>query len=892
MFQTIRAKLIITFTTIVLLTVTTSLMAIFLLSATDSLTNTITEVDIPIVVNTHSLSVSAKGIAAAVQSLAVAENEKELRMVNDEIENLLAELDIVVSGFPEHLSAQSDQQLAKVQSSVLEFTPLLNAIYSDRLRIIGLRNVLSARNREAEVLADIVHKELEPIKASAGFNLSLTFLEMSNSPLSEAEFWRKQAFRTDMPNFQYSIEMGLNVQRINSQIHLATEAATIPILGHQQEVFYQTIEELDQDLRKFGSKGVIQSLKEPLEALKAIGLGVQGVFNLREEELMTQDNIRASIQQADRVASELTLAANDFSDLIINSAHDSSEQVHQFTQTGKFLAIVMALITTVIAFMFGWRVVSRNIAQRISNLQLQMIEGRKGNLDLDIDLSGSDEIADMSKALSFYITQMRDDIEQRKQSEQRIHQAMQRAESASLAKTKFLANMSHELRTPLNSILGYSQLMQRNAFIKDTQRNYLDIISRSGEHLLRLINEVLDLSKIESGNITLQYENFDLHSFMRELEAMFRLQTSAKSLSMDLTGLDSIPQFIKSDKNKLKQVLINILGNAVKYTNRGGIHISLERANTLNSNFDLTICIRDSGIGIAQSDLNYIFDQFKQIKSDPESANSSSGLGLTISRNFVQLMGGQIAVDSEPNEGSVFRVTIPVSEAAAKTYPEPRPRRILGLNPDGTVPRVLVVEDKMESRELLVNLLKSTGFRVRAAENGKQAIEVYNSWFPDFIWMDIRMPVMNGLEATNKIRATEKGKQTAIVALTAHALEEERENILAAGCDDVLIKPYREHEVFASMANLLSVEYVYEEQEDIQGSTKSHNKLDATQLTSLGPELCFELQEAALNLDADKLLATIKSIPEAHQSIASQLRELHRNYDFGILLELLDAVEK
>jgi PAS domain S-box-containing protein len=472
------------------------------------------------------------------------------------------------------------------------------------------------------------------------------------------------------------------------------------------------------------------------------------------------------------------------------------------------------------------------------------------------------------------------------------------AEDANKAKSIFLANISHELRTPLNAILGYSQLMQRDSSLLPEQQEYLNTINRSGEHLLGLINDVLEISKIEAGQVTLDVATFDLGAFLDDLEDMFRVRTDAKGLQLDFIGIHDVPRYLESDENKLRQILINVLGNAVKFTKHGSVILrvsikGMDQEPVRKDRKYLCFEVEDTGVGIAEEELDKVFAAFEQTESGRMS-KTGTGLGMAITQNYVHMMGGDITVVSTPGEGCIFRFSISVSEGNQVDIKEQTmlQRRVIGLEPGQDVPRIFVVEDMDESRTMLVKLLRIVGMHVQEAVNGKQALEIFQQWQPSFIWMDIRMPVMDGLEATRRIKETEAGKSTIVAALTAHALEEERKQIIAAGCDDVVRKPLREQDIFDVMKNHLGLKYVYEGVWEETVPVKSKVEIDPEQLAALPDELLNQLYQAVLELNEQQSLALIEKIKPIDVQIARELDVLVRNFAFDTLQELLNRSEQ
>ncbi len=459
------------------------------------------------------------------------------------------------------------------------------------------------------------------------------------------------------------------------------------------------------------------------------------------------------------------------------------------------------------------------------------------------------------------------------------------AEAANRAKSVFLANMSHELRTPLNAILGFSNMMRLDLELPPNHRDNLNIINRSGEHLLKLINDVLEVAKIEAGRLQLQIAPFDLGGMVQDVTEMMRVRAGEKGLQLKLDQTSEFPRYIKGDEARLRQSLINLVGNAVKFTEQGGVTIRLGVRQ--NHQQHLLIEVEDTGPGIHPEDQKRLFEPFVQLAEG--GAQKGTGLGLTISRQFVRLMGGDITVESTPGKGSLFRIELPVEPASADDIVKPETQKhgeVIGLAPGQPGYRILIAEDQLENQLLLGRLMTSIGLEVKVAENGEHCVELFQSWRPDLIWMDRRMPIMDGEEATKCIRQMPGGLKVKIVAVTAEAFKEQQQEMLDAGMDDFVRKPYRFDEIYDSLARQLGIRYLY--RSDTPEEQAKSVTLTAEMLDSLPTTLRIELKESLQELDSERIEKAILQINEVDTQLGSVLSHLADYFDYPAILNALD----
>lgn len=449
-------------------------------------------------------------------------------------------------------------------------------------------------------------------------------------------------------------------------------------------------------------------------------------------------------------------------------------------------------------------------------------------------------------------------------------------------------------------------MLARDSSLSHIQQGQLGIISRSGEHLLTLINDVLEMSKIEAGRITLNPTSFDLYHLLHSLEEMLKLKADSKGLQLSWHINSNIPQYVKTDESKLRQVLINLLGNAIKFTTKGSVTLRVaaisakQKSPTDNEPRTITFEVEDTGYGIAPTEVGSLFKAFVQTDAGRKS-REGTGLGLPISRQFVQLMGGDITVSSTLNRGTIFRFDIQISSPEmAEVQPRQSRRRVIGLEPNQPSYRILVVDDKWESRLLLVHLLEPLGWEVREAVNGQEAIRIWETWKPHLIWMDMQMPVIDGYEATRQIKAKIQEEATPILALTASAFEEERAIVLSSGCDDCVSKPFQEEVIFAKMAEHLGVQYIYEdlpnftlsqlEGQDLSVKAEEETENLRTTLATLPAEWVIQLHQAAIDADAELILSLVTAIPESNTSFTETIADWANNFRFDKITNLTEEI--
>ncbi|MEO0540317.1 MAG: response regulator [Cyanobacteria bacterium P01_A01_bin.105] len=503
------------------------------------------------------------------------------------------------------------------------------------------------------------------------------------------------------------------------------------------------------------------------------------------------------------------------------------------------------------------------------------------------------ELADVNTSLANLNTSLEDKVRDRtvalEQANHQLQDAKTAAEAANQSKSAFLASMSHELRTPLNAILGFSQILSKDPTLSNDQQGQLAIINRSGEHLLHLINDVLEMSKIEAGKMTLNLDTVNLTDLLDDLQAMLSLKANAKGLQLRVERSEDLPTYVEADPSKLRQVLINLLGNAVKFTHRGLVRLRVTCQPPQGESQSLAFDVQDTGPGIAAAELDRVFDAFAQTETGRRS-HKGTGLGLAISYQLVRVMGGLLKVKSIVGRGSRFWFEVPLRVMATSPAPvETAP--VVALAPGQPAYRVLVVDDVADLRLLMTRMLGAVGFQVREAENGEGAIATWQAWHPHLIIMDWQMPVMNGNKATRRIRQMAGPNSPTIIAVSAGVFDQSRRSILAAGCDALLLKPFTETQLFEAIAQHLPVQYRYAHPPSaapgLTSACANSDEILRILQSSLPSAWLTDLYQSVSVLDSEKCLELLSQIPDAQVEVRQALSEQIHDFRFDMLIELL-----
>lgn len=472
------------------------------------------------------------------------------------------------------------------------------------------------------------------------------------------------------------------------------------------------------------------------------------------------------------------------------------------------------------------------------------------------------------------------DITERKKAEEELLQAKTDALKANAAKSTFLANMSHEIRTPMNAILGYAQILTRDKSLSQDQKRAVETISKSGRNLLDLINDILDISKIEAGKMELTPINFNLQELLDGLVSMFQVSCDKKDLYFVLENRIKQP-LVFSDELSLRQILINLIGNAVKFTETGGITLKAIQEENDNYRFEII----DTGVGIPKDAQDEIFAPFLQ--DNPGVQKGGTGLGLAISRKKADMMGGKLKVTSEVGKGSSFILTLPLPPTKDQLSQKPNKSREVVRLAEGNHATILVVDDVEENRAVLKKLLVDVGINVIEAINGQDGLDQYKAHLPDMVFMDIRMPVMDGLEAIQRLKEQYSENNLKIVVISASALKHERERYDKLGCSGIVLKPFKSEQVFSIIKETLEIEFEYDE---IESQSETASKIDYSKINF--PDHIVKKIKAALELynitQLDKNIGALQAKNTHEEAFIKSLKECLSIFDMESLNKFLE----
>ncbi|RXJ94563.1 hybrid sensor histidine kinase/response regulator [Malaciobacter molluscorum] len=532
--------------------------------------------------------------------------------------------------------------------------------------------------------------------------------------------------------------------------------------------------------------------------------------------------------------------------------------------------VTVIVLFSIIVFLLSFFIILFRIVQPLELLRVSMLRLSKNDMSVELDKDKyQDEIGDMIGAVDVF----KDNTKKLIASEQKIKLSMQEATSANKAKSIFLVRMSHELRTPLNAIMGFSNLLKKSQNINEQERKNLTIIKKSANHLLNIINEILELSKIEAGKIEIVPKSFNFEELLKEIESIFEFRCESKGLKFKLIKSENLPSFIKVDELRLRQILINLLGNSIKFTKKGEISLYVYEQNK-----KLFFEVKDTGIGISKVNLKKIFKPFEQVKKDDYSQNGT-GLGLSITKELISLMNGTIYVKSNLNKGSEFYFSISYEDSSNDEIDIKIDKSsIKSIQNQNFEKSILVVDDIKENRQLVTQILNQYEFKVFEASSGTEALELYEKNRIDLIFMDILMSDMNGLEAIKKIREDKNDRKIPIITLSANVFLEDRRKALKAGANDFLPKPFEEESILALLQKYLNVD-VYLKEEVKQ--TSSH-------IEDLPIEFYEKLKEYSTLMRNEEILKILDTYL-LNDSTKKVIIELLENFDYQQIINLCDS---
>ncbi|KPA13944.1 multi-sensor hybrid histidine kinase [Candidatus Magnetomorum sp. HK-1] len=643
-------------------------------------------------------------------------------------------------------------------------------------------------------------------------------------------------------------------------------------------------------------QNIIKQMKGPLEEFRH--QTQQAVRAVSDDPFFGVLFVRASIASFSNFRSILSKFIDYQHTRIVQTEKIANGRATIITHAIIIVVIIITLVGILITLTISSRLISRPIIV-ITDL-MDRLAG--GDLSVEVhELKRQDEIGAMARAVNVFKKNAID----KQCTEKDLKKAKEQAETANLAKSEFLANMSHELRTPLNSILGYTQILRREQKFTSEQIMGINIIHKSGEYLLTLINDILDLSKVEAGKIELYPTSIDLIVFMDDVAEMVKMAAHQKNISFIYDAPESLP-VVEGDETRIRQILLNLLGNAVKFTNKGNVTLKVNVQPFEKKLISLKVEIQDTGVGITPENLTKIFRPFEQA-GNIKKYSEGTGLGLAISRQLVTLMRGEIHVKSTPGKGSLFwfEIILPLLNTPPKQLFIEK-CQITGFI--GKAQNILIVDDIKENRMMLQSLLAPLGFDIQQANDGFEALEKVTALCPDLILIDLLMPKMDGFEVVQKMRAIPEIEKTPIIAISASVVQADKEKSYIAGCNAFLSKPLRALELFELMEKLLPLQWIYLNKDNfdkcpsmdnvkniytqktknlLETESKEKRELNANALKSLPSELIDELKQATTDFHLKKISDIIEQIRKMDEIIADILSDYIENFEYQKILSFI-----
>jgi signal transduction histidine kinase/CheY-like chemotaxis protein len=683
------------------------------------------------------------------------------------------------------------------------------------------------------------------------------------------------ALLRDMLAAPPEMEAGASNQLIAAEIQAASKSLGIAL--KQLDVFIKQYTSLSSSLVLEDNANFLYRLRSAADLFRKKA----SAWAIQEHGADTKDVFQFK--------QELGESEREFLELINNMIAIENLALQNSHQAANARAVSVAIMELILGFCFIvfsiliGRAAVKNLTGPLQNLNSAARALGAGNLQARVAAASADEVGQLARVFNQMAEQLATVYRQ-------LERARDSAESANRAKSTFLANMSHEFRTPLNGILGYAQILQHDPSMTEKQLQGVQVIYNSGEYLLTLVNDILDLSKIEAGQFELRPQEFHLLSFLEEIADIFKIRAFQKNISFASDLPDNLPSGVLADPKRLRQVLINLLGNAIKYTGKGGVRFSVQYQPPRQFCFE----IKDTGVGIAAEDLKKLFTPFQQV-GDALHKAEGTGLGLSISKTLTELMGGRVRVESAPGQGSTFYLELPLQEVQGLQPPgRAQQRRVTGYRLKQALPggrsrcRVLVAEDKPENRGVLKEMLLPLEFELIFAEDGAEAVELAKTSPPDLILMDLVMPRLDGFEATRQIRRLIGLNTVPIIAISASIFQQDRENSQDAGCNAFIAKPFRLEQLLACLQQYLPLEWIQTEISEETEDTSLAALKDST--VKLPPAHAEVLKHMAMQGNISGLLQCADQMEQDDPSLrglALQVRRLARQFDDEAVLELV-----